>query len=97
MRPLPLQHSRHRHHSTQCMPMGERAWEASLLRMSGVYPCPCTAGLKLDPFNPDLKLELQKANQAVLKVGGGAYQSSSSAPLLALPMGAAGLQVGSLH
>ncbi|KAL4424877.1 hypothetical protein ABPG77_002100 [Micractinium sp. CCAP 211/92] len=24
-------------------------------------------GLKLDPFNPDLKLELQKANQAVLK------------------------------
>ena len=25
------------------------------------------AGLKLDPFNPDLKLALQKANEAVLR------------------------------
>lgn len=68
-RPLPLQHSRHRQHLTQCMPIGGACLEASLLRISSGSPCPYMAGLKLDPFNPDLKLALQKANQAVLKVG----------------------------
>lgn len=37
--------------------------------MSSAPACPCPAGVKLDPFNPELKLALQQANQAVLKVG----------------------------
>ena len=42
----------HGHRTAQCSTAGNSA------------PC---AGLKLDPFNPDLKLALQAANEAVLR------------------------------